>query len=157
MVAFVSLHFAPPHRIYPRKPRIELRAAHTLLVLWRAKWAGGEAKIAVTAQSPTLTLIRLVSLRLEKEGHHLVMLKLSESDLGGLVGVLPGFSGFQHGPNIDLEDESADFPSGFICEFSDLAALESYAEDPRYKAIGVVPVSLCSGGGDGITAFDIKV
>ncbi len=96
---------------------------------------------------------------------HIVMLNLSARDdlpavmdgLGGLIGQIDGFTGFEHGPNIDAEGKSPDYPYGFVCTFRDRAALDAYAADPRHRALGARLVAMCNGGGDGIMVFDLDV
>ena len=96
---------------------------------------------------------------------HIVMLALPEGyDAAELAAVmeglaaldLPGFTGFQHGSNIDLENKTPDYPYGFICTFTDQTALETYAADPGHQALGGRLVALC-GGGDGIMVMDLVV
>ena len=77
--------------------------------------------------------------------------------LGGLIGQIDGFDGFQHGPNIDAEGKSPDHPYGFICTFSDRPALDRYASDPRHQALGARLVAMCNGGGSGIVVYDISL
>ncbi|MCA1774926.1 MAG: Dabb family protein [Loktanella sp.] len=96
---------------------------------------------------------------------HVVMLRLNNAPGDALAQVmqglddlkadLPGLTDFQHGPNIDAEGKSPDFPYGFICTFDDRAALDTYAADPRHRALGARLVALCAGGGDGIMVYDI--
>lgn len=98
---------------------------------------------------------------------HIVMLNLAEGHapaelaaimdgLLGLVGDMPGLVSVAHGPNIDLEHKSPDYPYGFIVQFTDRAALEAYAVDPRHQALGARLVALCNGGGDGILVIDLE-
>ena len=96
---------------------------------------------------------------------HIVMLALPQDHdaaelqavMDGLAALdLPGFMGFSHGPNIDLEDKTPNYPYGFICTFADRAALETYAADPGHRALGARLVALC-GGGDGIMVMDLDV
>lgn len=94
--------------------------------------------------------------------HHVVMLQSPQSEalsavmrgLAALVGQIDGFEGFIHGPNIDAEDKSPNFPYGFICQMADRAALDRYAADPRHQALGAQLVALCGGAG-GIMVYDI--
>ena len=83
--------------------------------------------------------------------------ELSEvmSGLENLVGSIEGFTEFHHGPNIDAEGKSPEAHYGFICHFSNRAALDRYANDPRHRAFGSRLVALC-GGGDGIKVYDIQ-
>jgi len=96
---------------------------------------------------------------------HIVMLRLQAGyDAAELAGVmnglggldLPGFVGFAHGPNLDLEKKSQDYPYGFICSFADQSALTTYANDPGHQALGARLVALC-GGADGIMVMDLAV
>ena len=77
--------------------------------------------------------------------------------LAGLVGKVPGFTDFVHGPNIDAEGKTPDYPFGFIATFDNRAALDRYAADPRHQALGGRLVALCEGGAEAITVFDIQV
>ena len=88
------------------------------------------------------------------DGHDKAELQAVMSGLADLD--LPGFEGFSHGPNIDLENKTPDYPYGFICTFKDQTALETYAADPNHRALGARLVALC-GGGDGIMVMDLVV
>ena len=77
--------------------------------------------------------------------------------LAALGAAMDGFDRFTHGPNRDYEGKSADYPYGFVCEFSDPAALQVYANDPRHRALGARLVAMCQGGGDGIMVIDLEV
>ncbi|MFQ1701184.1 Dabb family protein [Loktanella agnita] len=98
---------------------------------------------------------------------HVVMLGLSGdydgdalaqimTELGKLVGVIPGFARFDHGPNRDFEGKSPGFPYGFICQFSNATALSTYATDPRHQSLGARLVTLCGGDADNILVYDIE-
>lgn len=96
---------------------------------------------------------------------HIVMLRLQashdtaelETIMSGLAALdLPGFTGFEHGPNRDLEQKTQEYPYGFICTFDSIAALQTYATDPGHQALGARLVALC-GGGDGIMVMDLEV
>lgn len=69
---------------------------------------------------------------------------------------ISGFQGFTHGPNRDLENSTSDYPYGFICTFTDVAALRTYAGNVDHQALGARLVALC-GGGDGIMVIDLEV
>ena len=99
---------------------------------------------------------------------HIVMLNLlSDYDptelsavmdgLARLGEVLPGFVGFEHGPNRDFEKKSVDYPYGFICTFESADDVSVYANDPRHQALGGRLVAMCNGGGAGIMVLDIDV
>lgn len=78
-----------------------------------------------------------------------IMVSLSE-----LVGQIEGFTGFHHGPNIDVECKSPEAQYGFTGYYDDGQALERYAADPRHQSLGARLVALC-GGADGIKVYDI--
>lgn len=96
---------------------------------------------------------------------HIVMLSLKAppdealsaamKDLADLTEAIDGFAAFTHGPNIDAEGKSPDYPYGFICQFQDRAALDRYAADPRHQAIGARLVAMCKGGAEGIMVYDL--
>lgn len=94
--------------------------------------------------------------------HHVVMLQSPPSEalsgvmrgLAALIGQIDGFTGFSHGPNVDAEGKSPDYPYGFICTLTDRAALDRYADDPRHHVLGAQLVALCGGAG-GIMVYDI--
>ncbi len=96
---------------------------------------------------------------------HVVMLNLADDGdlaavmqgLAKLVGQIDGYIGFEHGPNIDAEGKTPDYPYGFVCTFRDRAALDAYAADPRHQALGGRLVAMCRGGGNGIMVIDLQV
>ena len=77
--------------------------------------------------------------------------------LTDLVGQVPGFEGFAHGPKVDAEGKSPGHPYGFVCTFADRAALDRYAADPRHRALGGRLVALCKAGAEGIVVYDLDV
>ena len=74
--------------------------------------------------------------------------------LAGLIGQIDGFTGFDHGRNIDVEGKSPESAYGFVCTFTDRDALDRYAADTRHQALGARLVALC-GGADRIKVYDI--
>jgi len=77
--------------------------------------------------------------------------------LAAVADKIPGMTGFQHGPNRDFEAKSQDYPYGFICTFTDQAALEAYANDPDHQRAGGILVANCKGGANGIFVVDLEV
>ena len=75
--------------------------------------------------------------------------------LEGLVGEIGGLQDLVHGPNIDVEGKSPEAPYGFHATFTDRAALDRYANDPRHQALGARLVALC-GGADRIKIYDLE-
>lgn len=94
----------------------------------------------------------LLSLRAEHDPKELqeVMAGLSRLDLPGIVA-------FTHGPNLDAEGKSPDYPYGFVVRFESRAALDAYAGDATHRALGARLVALCRGGGAGIFVADLAV
>ncbi len=76
--------------------------------------------------------------------------------LGELVAELPGCNDFVAGPNRDFENKSPDHGYGFTLDAVDAQALESYADDPRHRALGARLVAMCEGGERGILVYDIE-
>ncbi len=75
------------------------------------------------------------------------------AELAALVGQVEGFSACSFGPNIDVEGKSPGVTHLFSCDFTDRAALDLYASDPRHQKLGAQLVAAC--GGDGITVYDM--
>lgn len=99
--------------------------------------------------------------------HHAVYLSLSGNadpselaevmtSLAELVGQIEGFTAFNCGQNIDLEQKSPEAQYGFHATYTDRAALARYADDPRHQALGARLVALC-GGADKIKVYDIEI
>ncbi|WP_341368287.1 Dabb family protein [Yoonia sp. BS5-3] len=102
-------------------------------------------------------MIRHVVLLDLKAGHDAPELVSVMQGLAELSRDLEGLTGFDHGPNRDFEQKSANFGYGFICTFTDHAALQRYAGDTRHQALGARLVALCKGGADGIFVADIEI
>ncbi|MEP3297928.1 MAG: Dabb family protein [Pseudoruegeria sp.] len=87
----------------------------------------------------------------------LVELQETLDGLDHLTEDMSGFLSFRAGPNRDFEGKSSEYPWGFVATFTDAAALQEYASDPRHQALGARLVAQCAGGGDGIMVFDLAV
>jgi hypothetical protein len=96
-----------------------------------------------------------VMLRLRRD-HDPAELRAVMRGLGTLVGRIDGFEGFSHGPNLDAEGKSPDYPHGFICDLADRDALDRYAADAGHRALGARLVALCAGGAAGIVVYDLE-
>lgn len=99
---------------------------------------------------------------------HMVMLEPTGPDamgpiseamqiLEGLAPTLPGLTDFRHGPNRDFEMKSERYPYGFLCTFTDKAALDAYAANPDHQRAGGMLVASCKNGADGIFVIDLEV
>lgn len=99
--------------------------------------------------------------------YHLVMLEPKGPDamprieqamaiLATLPAQLSGFMEFRHGPNRDFEQKSERYPYGFLCTFTDKAALDAYAANPDHQRAGAMLVASCKNGADGIFVVDLE-
>jgi hypothetical protein len=89
--------------------------------------------------------------------------EISESDqfdvfegLSNLKNQVEGLNDFEYGNNLDFEQKSADYNSGFIASFENRQALLEYNEHPEHALLGSKLVSMCKGGHQGIIVFDIE-
>ena len=97
-------------------------------------------------------ILHTVLLALEPDANRAELTRIMD----GLAALdLEGFKGLNHGPNVDAEGKTPNFHYGFVCTFTDRAALDRYASDPGHQALGARLVALCKGGGDGILVSDI--
>ena len=76
--------------------------------------------------------------------------------LSNLKNQIEGLVEFEYGNNLDFEQKSADFNSGFIASFENRQALLEYNEHPEHALLGSKLVSMCKGGHQGIIVFDIQ-
>ena len=89
--------------------------------------------------------------------------EISESDqfdvfegLSNLKNQVEGLNDFEYGNNLDFEQKSADYNSGFIASFENRQALLEYNEHPEHVLLGAKLVSMCKDGHQGIIVFDIE-
>jgi hypothetical protein len=76
--------------------------------------------------------------------------------LSNLKNQIEGLNDFEYGNNLEFEQKSADFNSGFIASFENRQALLEYNEHPEHALLGSKLVSMCKGGHQGIIVFDIE-
>ena len=76
--------------------------------------------------------------------------------LSNLKNQVEGLNDFEYGNNLDFEQKSADYNSGFIASFENRQALLEYNENPEHALLGSKLVSMCKGGHKGIIVFDIE-
>ena len=76
--------------------------------------------------------------------------------LSNLKNQIEGLVAFEYGNNLDFEQKSADYNSGFIASFENRQALLEYNEHPEHALLGSKLVSMCKGGHQGIIVFDIE-
>jgi hypothetical protein len=89
--------------------------------------------------------------------------EISESDqfdvfegLSNLKNQVEGLNDFEYGNNLDFEQKSADYNSGFIASFENHQALLEYKEHPEHDLLGSKLISMCKKGYQGIIVFDIE-
>ena len=76
--------------------------------------------------------------------------------LSMLKNQVKGLVEFEYGNNLDFEQKSADYNSGFIVSFENRQALVEYSEHPEHALLGANLVSMCKDGHQGIIVFDIE-
>jgi len=76
--------------------------------------------------------------------------------LSNLKNQVEGLNDFEYGNNLDFEQKSADYNSGFIASFENRQALLEYNEHPEHVLLGAKLVSMCKDGHQGIIVFDIE-
>ena len=76
--------------------------------------------------------------------------------LSNLKNQVEGLNDFEYGNNLDFEQKSADYNSGFIVSFENRQALVEYSEHTEHVLLGAKLVSMCKDGHQGIIVFDIE-
>ncbi len=76
--------------------------------------------------------------------------------LSRLKDQVKGLNDFEYGNNLDFEQKSADYNSGFIVSFENRQALVEYSEHPEHVLLGAKLVTMCKDGHQGIIVFDIE-
>ena len=76
--------------------------------------------------------------------------------LSNLKNQVEGLNVFEYGNNLDFEQKSADYNSGFIASFENHQALLEYNEHPEHALLGSKLISMCKKGHQGIIVFDIE-
>lgn len=75
--------------------------------------------------------------------------------LQGLVDKIDGMTGFACGPNRDFENKSADYPFGFVVDFTNREAHLAYERHDDHLKAGALLVAACRGGHGGIFVADL--
>ncbi|MGL1920999.1 MAG: Dabb family protein [Hyphomicrobiales bacterium] len=76
--------------------------------------------------------------------------------LADLQPIMPGFLSIEFGKNLDCENKS-ECNVGFIIDFTDIQALENYANHPEHQKIGAQLVEMTVGGADAIMVYDLSI
>lgn len=106
--------------------------------------------------APAYVILHSVFLRLHT-GHDGAELLATMTGLEALCVEMAGCVSFKHGPNLDAENKSPDYPYGFVVSFETSQDLAAYAANATHKALGARLCALCQGGGDGIMVYDLEV
>ena len=99
---------------------------------------------------------------------HIVLTKfkseVSEETISGIydgladvTAGLAGASGFKGGRSESPEQIERGYMHGFVVDFDDWAALQTYTDNEEHKALGAQLVENAVGGIDGILVLDIDV
>jgi hypothetical protein len=97
---------------------------------------------------------------------HCVLLRfraeVSDSDkvamyqrLASLQSVVPGFERIACGANSSTEGLSQGFDDGFVVDFVDASARDSYLAHPDHQRAGAALVAMLDGGHAGLVVFDL--
>ena len=77
--------------------------------------------------------------------------------LSALTNKLPGAHNFTGGRSESPEKIERGYMHGFVIDFDDWDALQTYAENKEHKALGAQLVAHAVGGIDGILVLDLDV
>lgn len=77
--------------------------------------------------------------------------------LAALVDKMQGAQSFTGGRSESPEQIERGYMHGFVIDFADWRALQSYAENEEHKALGAQLVANAVGGIDGILVLDLDV
>ncbi|MGB5864894.1 MAG: Dabb family protein [Sulfitobacter sp.] len=79
------------------------------------------------------------------------------ASLGALTDTLSGAHNFTGGRSESPEQIERGYMHGFVIDFDNWAALNTYAEHPKHKSLGVQIVENAVGGIDGVLVLDLDV
>jgi hypothetical protein len=75
--------------------------------------------------------------------------------IASLQSVVPGFERIVCGANSSAERLSQGFDDGFVIEFVDTSARDSYLVHPDHQSAGAALVAMLDGGPAGLVVFDL--
>jgi Stress responsive A/B Barrel Domain len=79
------------------------------------------------------------------------------TELHRIEGKVPGLLAITSGKSESPEQLERGYMHGFVIDFADWAALQSYQDHPDHKRLGAGLVAAADGGIDGILVFDLPV
>jgi hypothetical protein len=99
---------------------------------------------------------------------HIVLLKFRKdvtpdaiaalfAELHGIEGKVAGLISITSGFSESPEQMERGYMHGFVADFEDWGALQTYQDHPAHKALGANLVAATVGGIDGILVFDLPV
>jgi hypothetical protein len=75
--------------------------------------------------------------------------------LASLQSVVPGLERIVYGVNSSAEGRSQGFDDGFVIEFVDASARDTYLAHPDHQRAGAALVAMLEGGHGGLVVFDL--
>ena len=75
--------------------------------------------------------------------------------LASLKSLVTGFERIVSGTNSSVEGLSQGFDDGFVIEFADASARDSYLAHPDHQRAGAALVAMLDGGHAGLVVFDL--
>ena len=75
--------------------------------------------------------------------------------LASLQGAVAGFERIAYGTNSSTEQRSQGFDDGFVIEFVDALARDTYLALPEHQRAGAALVAMLDGGHAGLVVFDL--
>jgi hypothetical protein len=75
--------------------------------------------------------------------------------LASLQSMVPGFERIVCGVNSSVERRSQGFDDGFVIEFVDASARDTYLAHPDHQRAGAALVAMLEGGHEGLVVFDL--
>lgn len=99
---------------------------------------------------------------------HIVLLKFQKdlpqsaidalfAELHEIEGAIDGLLSITSGQSESPEQMERGYMHGFVVDFADWDALQTYQDHPAHKALGANLVAVSVGGIDGILVFDLPV
>jgi hypothetical protein len=79
------------------------------------------------------------------------------SDIEALKPLVPGYLSIDIGPNVSPEGLGKGYNGGFVIDFKDAAARDTYLVHPDHETAGGRIVAATEGGVDGVFVYDFEI
>ena len=79
------------------------------------------------------------------------------ADIAALKPLVPGYLTIDIGPNVSPEGLGKGYNGGFIIDFSDATARDTYLSHPEHEKAGSRIVAATEGGVDGVFVYDFEI